>query len=100
MTELPPPSFSEKQILEKTSIIMLIRGYSPEEVQQFAYVSIPFNKLEPFKAAVKTGDFDVGDYGAILAGGEGDPTPDTMQYIEDEYNFSHQDIAYVDIGEK
>jgi len=85
-------SSQEAPTSENTTCVVLVKGESPEGVTSYAYVALQADKLEPFMKAQEEGIFHPDDYGVIVQAGEGDPTPEVQQYMEENYGFNHAAI--------
>lgn len=92
MSEL---SASQKLLAEKAICIMLVRGYSPDDKPIYAYVAVRADKLEAFIKAQRRGDFDPEKFGVIIEAGEGTPTQEIMQKMQDEYGFNHEHMVTI-----
>ncbi len=86
----------DKILLENSLVFILLRGYTPDMQRQYAYVAIRGDLIEQFKKATLQETFDIGKYGLILKSGLGDPTPDEMREMEEQYNFDHSKMIVVD----
>ncbi len=60
-------------------ILVLVRGFSPDNKPQYAYAALPFEKYEAFKQAERSGRYDLSSFGDILAFGEGLEPPDHVK---------------------
>lgn len=87
MTEL---SRTEQIIAEKTVCMLLIRGENPDGKPIYAYVAVRADMLEEFMKAQEKGIFHPDDYGVIVEAGEGEPSEEIRQRMEEEYGFNHQ----------
>ena len=83
-------SKSEQIIAEKTVCILLVRGESPDGKPIYAYVAVRADNLESFMEAQKSGMFYPEDYGVIVEAGEGEPSAEVREKMENEYGFNHQ----------
>ena len=90
-----PLTRAEQIIAEKTVCMLLVKGESPEGTPIFAYVAVRADKLEEFMRAQESGLFYPDDYGVIVEAGEGLPSDEVRQRMEEEYGFNHQ--AMLDI---
>ncbi len=55
--------------------IALITGITPEDDVFWCYLAIPFDKYDAYRLAEQQGDFDLEDYGTVLAYGQGAKPP-------------------------
>lgn len=90
------PSFAEQHALKQTICVFMVRGYAADGNLYFCYVAIPGDKLAAFKKAMdaKSG-LDVEQFGVILEWGQGDPSPEVMKRMQDEYGFKHENMIDV-----
>lgn len=86
---------AEQVIAEKTICMLLVRGENPEGGPIYAYVAVRADKLEAFMKAQEDGMFYPDDYGIIVEAGDGEPTDEVRQKMEEEYGFNHE--AMLDI---
>ncbi|MGH1402903.1 MAG: hypothetical protein ACRBDL_01540 [Alphaproteobacteria bacterium] len=67
--------------------IALITGITPEDKNFWAYLAIPFEMYDLYRIAEAEGDFDMEDYGKVLAFGLGNTPPKkTRQDMVEKYN--------------
>lgn len=88
-------SRSEQMVAEKTVCILLVRGQNPDGGNIYAYVAVRADMLEEFMKAQESGLFYPEDFGVVVKSGEGEPTPEDMKFMEEEYGFNHQAMVTV-----
>jgi hypothetical protein len=86
---------SHDEALEKTVCVLLVRGENPDGGGIFAYVAVRADRLEEFMEAQQDDLFYPEDYGVIIESGEGEPSEEIRQKMEEEYGFNHE--AMMDI---
>lgn len=91
---------SEQMLAEKTVCVLLVRGENPDGQPIFAYVAVRADKLEEFMEAQKKGMFYPEEYGVIVESGIGDPSPEVVRKMEEEYGFNHQMMVDIPGAEK
>ncbi len=92
MTEISPEEAEEllKKMDEDVGILVLVQGTLPDGKSHYAYASIPPSKYMAFKEAEAAGNYDLADFGKILAHGEGvEPPSDVVKRMADEHGASH-----------
>ena len=92
------PSRSEQMLAEKTVCILLVRGENPDGGSIYAYVAVRADRLEDFMKAQEAGLFYPDEYGVVVEAGEGDPSPEVMQRMEQEYGFNHEGMLDIPQG--
>lgn len=93
-------SFTEKQAAEKAQVLILIRGYNADKELQYAYVMVRLDALVKLEKSMKKSTFKIQDYGHVIEWGVGNPTPEVMQKMKDEYGFDHTSGLIMDSGAK
>lgn len=86
---------SEKILAEKTVCVLLVRGEAPDGTAIYAYVGVRADKLPEFMEAQQRGTFHPEEYGVVITSGEGEPTQEVRQHMEQNYGFDHS--AMMDI---
>jgi len=72
-------------------IITLVTGHIEDGKPYYAYAIIPPSKYLAFKEAEKHGDYDLADYGEIIAHGHGaEPSAEVKKEIEEKYGANHE----------
>lgn len=78
-----------KKMDADVGILVLVSGTLPDGSSHYAYASIPPSKYMAFKEAEAAGNYDLAEFGKILAHGEGkDPPPDVVKQMADEHGAS------------
>ncbi len=88
----PLTDFQEalRQIDEEVQLIVLVTGTLEDGSAHYAYASIPPSKYQAFKNAEAVGNYDLTEYGKILAHGEGlEPPEEVKKRMEDEHGADH-----------
>ena len=68
-------------------IVLLITGLRDNDTPFWAYVSLSPLRYYDFKAAEARGNYDLKDFGDIIAHGTGNhPPTDVIQKMEDQYD--------------
>lgn len=88
-------SRADQLLAEKTVCVLLLRGQNPDGGDIYAYVGVRADRLEAFMEAQKGGVFYPEDYGVIIESGEGEPSPEVMQKMEEEYGFNHEKMVNI-----
>lgn len=86
---------SQKVLAEKTVCILQVRGFDPEGTPIYAYVAVRADRMQEFMEAQRRGNFAPEDYGVIIEAGTGEPTPEVMKRMEEEYGFNHEKMVYL-----
>ena len=89
--DLPPlPEDMLAQLDQDLKILVLVSGTLANGEAHYAYASIPFSKYQPFKEAEKQGNYDLTQFGSILAHGAGKTPPEDVQKrMEAEHGANH-----------
>lgn len=75
---------------ENAYFIALITGTTPDDEQFWCYLAIPFEKYELYLLAEQSGDFDLEDYGVVLAYDLGrTPPPDVKKSMTEKYKLDN-----------
>ena len=83
-------SYSDKEARDKFFVIMLIEAVAADDRPAFYYLAIKENMLGKFKKiSEKKQDFDLADYGSVVASGYGQPSPEVLEYMEANFGFNH-----------
>lgn len=76
--------------------MVLVLGYSLAFTLQYAFVALPIDLMEVFRAALGTAYVNFEEYGFVLETGRGEPTPDTIVRIAQEYGIPAEEILSID----
>lgn len=80
-------------------ILTLVQGTLAGGKPHYAYVSIPPSRYAAFKTSEAAGNYDLAQFGKILAHGEGKTPPaDVQKRMQDEYGANHhfeEDLAKI-----
>lgn len=78
------------QIDQELQLLVLVRGELTDGSAHYAYASIPPSKYNAFKQAEAQGNYDLAQFGKILAHGQGEnPPAEVQKQMEEEYGASH-----------
>lgn len=78
-----------KKMDEDVGILVLVQGTLPGGEAHYAYASIPPSRYMAFKEAESAGNYDLAQFGKILAHGPGkNPPPDVVKKMADEHGAS------------
>lgn len=91
MKDISPEDAEEllRKIDAEVGILVLVQGALPDGSGHYAYASIPPSKYLAFKEAEAAGNYDLAQYGKILAHGAGkNPPPDVVKKMADEHGAS------------
>jgi len=84
-------SFSEKEQIARTMVLVLIKAQDERGVARWAYAAVPANNMEKLMKAQCSGKpYFLQDYGKILDAGEGEPTAEAKRRMEEKYGFDHE----------
>lgn len=64
---------------EKQYVLERVQGLGEHDQPVFAYLLMRKSKLEDFRNALATRDVDIGEFGIIVATGEGEQPPAGME---------------------
>ena len=71
-------------------ILVLVSGTLTNGQSHYAYASIAPSKYAAFKQAEAKGDYDLAQFGKILAHGEGEEPPqEVKQQMQEEFGVNH-----------
>lgn len=90
MTVPPELNALMAQMDQDVAILVLVQGTLPDGSAHYAYASIPPSRYAAFKQAEAAGNYDLAQYGAILAHGAGTPTAEMQRRMEAEYGVNHR----------
>src|SRR5262245_3045997 len=80
-----------KQMDEDVGILVLVQGTLPDGSAHYAYASVPPSRYMAFKEAEAKGNYDLAQFGNILAHGKGkEPPADVRARMEQEYGANHR----------
>lgn len=85
-------SFTAQLAKESLYYILLVKGKNRENLDVYAYISIPMDGLDEFAEAQKSERIALEAYGKILKTGEGEPSLEVQAEMEELYNFQHNDV--------
>jgi hypothetical protein len=89
--KLPSDEELLKLMDEDIGILMLIEGLLPDGSAHWAYASIPPSRYVAFKEAEVKGNYNLAEFGKILAHGAGKTPPsDVEKRMKDEYGANHK----------
>lgn len=75
-----------RRMEEEAGILTLVTGTLADGADHYAYAVIPPRKYIEFKAAQEKGDYNLAEFGEIVAHGPGKTPPeDVKKRMEDEY---------------
>ncbi len=75
-----------KDVSDNLHVICLVQGVLEDDSAHHAYVMIPKDKYVAFKLAEMRGNYDLAEYGTILAHGDGLFPPEALQLrMKEEY---------------
>ena len=78
------------QLIENLRVIVLVSGLLADNSPYYAYVLIRSEVYMAFKQAEAKGDYDLAQYGEIIAHGHGlEPDAITRKQVEDTYGADH-----------
>lgn len=80
---------SQQELAEQTVCVLLVRGENQDGGSIYAYVAVRADRLEEFMQAQESDLFYPEDYGVIIESGEGEPSEEVRQKMEEEYGFNH-----------
>lgn len=76
----------EEQKLLKEEVIVLVRGRNFYGDDIFSYVKLPYGEVDSLKSVVESGeDFDVHEFGEVVAAGKGSPDEELEAEIAQEF---------------
>lgn len=83
---------------EELTAVLFYRGMSENREPMYAYIAVRSDKMKAFKKATASGKpMYLAEYGTVLASGSGEPTPEVMRKMRDEYNFDHENMLFYDL---
>lgn len=91
----PNGSFLGHEIAKKSYLFTLVKSEDAQGRPTFFYLAIQAHKWDAFKQALKKGNFDANDYGAVLYSDYGEPTEAVQQAVEAHYGISLRDLGEV-----
>lgn len=87
--------FTDKLKAEGNYIMYLYRGYQQGDTLIYVYIAVFEQQDENWKERLtRPGDINFPAYGVILAKGEGNPTPEVMQEMEQKYEYNHREMKF------
>lgn len=79
-----------EQIDAEMQLLVLVSGTLTDGSEHYAYASIPPSRYQAFREAEAKGNYDLGQFGTILAHGEGtQPAPEVRERMEREHGANH-----------
>lgn len=84
---------------EEPIAVMLVRGMDMESKPIYAYVAVPYGKVEAFVKAQQKPNFDPAQYGEIITANYGEPDEQTKAYMKEHYNFDHDEMIDIPVQE-
>ena len=83
-------SHSERILLDKTLMIVQIRLLDTADQPYYAYLALRPQELEKLANASRNGNFNPNEYGTLILAGTGEPPPEAMKFMEEEYGYDHE----------
>lgn len=75
-----------KKMDADVGILVLVQGKLADGSDHYAYASVPPSKYQAFKDAEAAGNYNLADFGKILAHGKGnEPSPEVQKQMADEH---------------
>jgi len=65
--------------------VHLVQGKDDDGISIYAYLAIYANQVRDLNLSLITRTTDLEKYGVILASGEGEPTDEVRQYIQEKF---------------
>lgn len=88
--------FTSKLLEDKLFCVLLLRGRQANGERHFCYLAVRLDHMDNFADAQQSGTaFEPTEYGQVLKHGVGEPTPEDMQEMEEQFNFDHS--GYLDL---
>lgn len=92
-------SFTQKQALSDTLLLILLYGYTLDGRKQYAYAAIKGDKMEGLRAALDGDSFRLTDFGYVIHSGLGDPTDEVKEWVTRHYGFNHNEALVLTLPE-
>ena len=74
------------EVSQNLHILSLVRGYRTNGKPGYAYILIPCDRYEAFKAAEARGCYDLGEFGHVVAHGDGlEPPAEVKHAMQEQY---------------
>jgi len=83
----------QKLIAKKQLYLLLIKGNNEKGEKEYYYLAVRGDDMLRMHQSLKTATdfgFEPSDYGLILEGGKGEPSPEVKSRMEKEYGYNHQ----------
>lgn len=91
----PNGSFLGHELAKKSYVFTLVKSADAKGAPTFFYLAVQADKWDAFKLALKKGNFDAKDFGAVLYSDYGQPTDLVQKTVEEYYGISLSDLGAV-----